>query len=75
MYWNDLKTNRPDVYQQKLKSNRERIKRLRQQIYSDPEKHAEHKRLQREKYKLRKMKAKSVKPLKDKSELTQSELD
>ena len=50
-YWNTLKTERPDVYEQKLKSNRERIRKLRQAIYDDPERHAEHKRLQRERYK------------------------
>ena len=53
-YWNNLKTGKPELYQEKLKSNRERIRRLRAEIYKDPEKHKAYKERQRERYKQRK---------------------
>ena len=52
-YWNALKTERPTVYEEKLESNRQRIKKLRQAIYADPEKHAAYKAAQRAAYKAR----------------------
>ena len=52
-YWKNLRENNPEAYEEKLRVNRERIKNMRKAIYSDPQKHAEHKRRQREKYKLR----------------------
>ena len=55
-YWAKLKTERPDVYQQKLKSNRQRIKNLRQTIYSDPVKHEQYKANQRAAYAAKKAK-------------------
>ena len=52
-YWQHLKENEPSVYQEKLKQNRERIRRLRKEIYNDPAKHAAYKAKQREAYKQR----------------------
>ena len=52
-YWADLKQNSPSVYQDKLKQNRERIRRIRKEIYNDPAKHAAYKAKQREAYKAR----------------------
>jgi len=52
-YWNNLKENKPDIYEDRLRINRERIKKLRKSIYSDPEKHEAHKQRQRELYRKR----------------------
>ena len=49
-YWERLKTERPEEYERQLKRNRERIKKLRQSIYNDPEKHKKHKEKQRLRY-------------------------
>ena len=52
-YWADLKQNHKDVYQAKLKQNRERIRSYRKRIYADPEKHAAYKAENRKVYKER----------------------
>ena len=63
-YWNNLKESNPEAYEEKLRVNRERIKKMRKAIYDDPEKHAAHKQRMREKYKkrmaLKKLTAQSV---------------
>ena len=56
-YWERLQTERPEAYQDKLKRNRERIRKMRQDIYADPEKHAAWKKARREQYAARKQKA------------------
>ena len=50
-YWKNLKESNPKAYEERLRVNRERIKKMRKAIYDDPEKHAAHKKRQREKYK------------------------
>ena len=54
-YWRKLKTEKPTIYQEKLKSNRERIRNLRKEIYADKAKHEEYKKRQREAYQRRKL--------------------
>ena len=49
-YWNNLKKNNPEKYQEKLKINRERIRRKRRELYKDKAKHAAYKQKQRERY-------------------------
>ena len=49
-YWIDLKVQQPDIYQEKLKRNRERAKAYRQLIRDDPERRAKHNAKRREKY-------------------------
>ena len=49
-YWNNLKENNPEAYEERLKINRERIRKMRKGIYSDPEKHEAYKKRMREKY-------------------------
>jgi hypothetical protein len=50
VYWNRLKEENPEVYQQKLKRNRDRIQKRRAAIYADKELHETYKQKQREKY-------------------------
>ncbi len=52
-YWDNLRENKPETYEQKLKINRERIAKLRKSIYEDPELHEQHKKRQRELYRKR----------------------
>ena len=49
-YWINLKATKPDVYETKLKQNRERAKAYRKRIRDDPEKNAIHNAKRREYY-------------------------
>ena len=49
-YWLDLKVQKPDVYAEKLKRNRERAKAHRQMIRDDPERRAQHNAKRRANY-------------------------
>jgi hypothetical protein len=49
-YWERLKTTNPELYEEKLLRNRTRIQKMRNEIYSDPEKHKIYKEQQRKKY-------------------------
>ncbi len=49
-YWNDLKLNHPDKYQDRLKKNRERIQAYRKRIYADKKAHEEYKKANRKTY-------------------------
>ena len=53
IYWRRLKENNPETYQSRLKMNRERLKIIRKNIYDDPEKHKEHLKRERERYRRR----------------------
>ena len=55
LYWKRLKEEKPTVYQEKLKRNRDRITKQRAALYADKEKHEAHKQKQRERYAARKM--------------------
>jgi hypothetical protein len=50
IYWEKLKIERPGEYQDKLRSNRERIQKMRQDIYADEARHEQHKQKNRERY-------------------------
>ena len=52
-YWTDLKLNHPEVYQERLKKNRERIRAYRKRIYSDKTAHENYKKANRKTYKER----------------------
>ena len=52
-YWDNLKANNPEKYAEKLKINRERIRRNRRELYKDKAKHAAYKQKQRERYRQR----------------------
>ena len=58
-YWKRLKTEDPEKYEIRLAANRERVKRMRQTIYADKEKHVVYLERQRAKYAAKTTKAKS----------------
>jgi len=57
-YWEKLKTTDPEQYEEMLLRNRNRIQKIRNDIYADPEKHEIYKQMQRKRYAERKAKKK-----------------
>ena len=62
VYWTNLKTNNPEEYKERLRINRERVRKLRAAIYEDPVRHAAYKQKMRARYKLRVAKKLKTKP-------------
>ena len=67
IYWRDLKENRPDEYERRLKRNSDRIRKKRHEIYKNKEKHEAFKAKNREYYQKRRdrLKAKASKTAKN----------
>ena len=58
-YWRNLQETNPAEYEARLERNRERIRKMRSEIYADPERHKMYLERERERYRRRREAASS----------------